>query len=41
MKTAVSQLSMKLSNDTDYLRQVYNFTFDFAKTESGQRSIRQ
>ncbi|KIM24530.1 hypothetical protein M408DRAFT_75899 [Serendipita vermifera MAFF 305830] len=39
MKAAIAQLSSKLSNDTDYFRSVYNFTFDFAKTEAGQRSI--
>lgn len=39
MKAAVAQLSTKLSNDTDYFRSVYDFTFNFAKTEAGQRSI--
>jgi len=39
MKACVAQLAMKLANDTDYFRSVYNYTFDFAKTETGQRSI--
>jgi len=39
MKACVAQLAMKLANDTDYFRSVYNYTFDFAKTEAGQRSI--
>ncbi|KAG8812064.1 Scaffold-type E3 ligase [Serendipita sp. 401] len=39
MRAAVGELSTKLSNDTDYFRSVYNYTFDFAKTETGQRSI--
>jgi hypothetical protein len=41
MRACTAQLSLKLSNDTDYFRSVYNFTFDFAKTEAGQRSIRE
>jgi DCN1-like protein 1/2 len=40
MKAQLAQLNSKLSNDTGYLQNVYNFTFDFAKTE-GQRSIRE
>jgi len=38
MKTALDQLSNKLENDAAYFRQVYSYTFDFARSE-GQRSI--
>jgi len=38
MKAQLAQLNSKLSNDTEYLQAVYNFTFNFAKSE-GQRSI--
>jgi len=39
MKAQLVQLKEKLSNDTEYFQAVYNYTFDFAKTD-GQRSIR-
>lgn len=38
MKAQLAQLNSKLANDTEYLQAVYNFTFNFAKSE-GQRSI--
>lgn len=40
MKAQLAQLNSKLANDTDYLQNVYNYTFNFAKNE-GQRSIRE
>ncbi|PVF99586.1 putative SCRO protein [Serendipita vermifera] len=39
MKARVPQLASQLGSDIDYFRSVYNYTFDFAKTETGQRSI--
>jgi hypothetical protein len=39
MKSRVAQLGSQLGSDIDYFRSVYNYTFDFAKTETGQRSI--
>ena len=38
IKAQLAQLNSKLANDTEYLQAVYNFTFDFAKSD-GQRSI--
>ncbi len=38
MKSALSKLRNQLATDPEYFRKVYNFTFDFARTE-GQRSL--
>ena len=40
IKAQLAQLNSKLANDTEYLQAVYNYTFNFAKSE-GQRSIRE
>lgn len=38
MKTALTRLEAKLGSDPSYFRTVYNFTFNFARSE-GQRSL--
>lgn len=38
MKAILPKLSNKLSNDPDYFRKVYNYTFEFGRSE-GQRSL--
>ena len=38
MKSSLSKLRNQLATDPEYFRKVYNFTFDFARTE-GQRSL--
>ena len=38
MKSSLSKLRNQLATDPEYFKKVYNFTFDFARTE-GQRSL--
>lgn len=38
MKTALTRLEAKLGSDPSYFRTVYNYTFNFARSE-GQRSL--
>ncbi|KAF8737032.1 hypothetical protein AX14_013565 [Amanita brunnescens Koide BX004] len=39
MKTALDDMRDKLSSNPKYFRSVYNFTFNFAKSEPNQRSL--
>jgi hypothetical protein len=41
MKTALDDMRDKLSSNPKYFRSVYNFTFNFAKSEPNQRSLRK
>ena len=38
MKAQLTQLRQQLAKDTDYFRQVYNYTFEFSRPP-GQRSL--